>query len=237
MTGFLASVTSVEEAHIALTGGADIIDMKDPNHGALGALPLNTIADMVKKIDNKTRTSATIGDLKASSGHIPAAVRALQSTGVDFIKTGFFHGSGDLAALAGSLEHETSNCKLIAVLFADQPLQLSLLPLLAEAGFYGVMLDTARKLGSGLRASITDHELVRFVTASRQLGLVSGLAGQLTTSDIPTLLQIAPDYLGFRSALCIQQQRTQTIDTGAMATVSGLLGSHRKYKQCQSGNR
>ena len=37
MTKMLASVTGVEEAEIAIAGGADIIDLKDPTAGALGA--------------------------------------------------------------------------------------------------------------------------------------------------------------------------------------------------------
>ena len=39
MIRLLASVQDAEEADIALLGGADIIDFKDPAHGALGALP------------------------------------------------------------------------------------------------------------------------------------------------------------------------------------------------------
>ena len=38
MTGFLASVASVEEAKIALAGGADIIDLKNPHSGGTGCL-------------------------------------------------------------------------------------------------------------------------------------------------------------------------------------------------------
>ena len=230
MTGFLASVTSVEEARVALAGGADIIDMKNPRSGALGALPLNTIAATVKSINHKTQTSATTGDLKADSGCIPDAVRAMHATGVDFIKTGFFHGSGSFIDLIDSLKPEASFCKLIAVLFADQPLDMSLLPRLAEAGFHGVMLDTASKQGMGLRASLSDSKISQFVQSCRQLGLVSGLAGQLTTQDIHPLMQMTPDYLGFRSALCKQHQRTRAISARAVVNVSDLI--NRQTSQC-----
>jgi len=43
MTQLLISVTNVEEAQIALNSGADFIDLKDPNGGALGALPLDIV--------------------------------------------------------------------------------------------------------------------------------------------------------------------------------------------------
>ena len=47
MTLMLASVLSVEEAETALAHGADIIDCKDPHRGALGALPLARITEIV----------------------------------------------------------------------------------------------------------------------------------------------------------------------------------------------
>ena len=37
MTGLLISVRSADEARIALAGGADVIDVKEPSRGALGA--------------------------------------------------------------------------------------------------------------------------------------------------------------------------------------------------------
>ena len=187
-------------------------------------LPLTTITDTVEYINNNAQTSATIGDLTADSGEVPDAVRAMQTTKVDFIKIGLFSRGGDLSELINSLSAEASNYKLIAVLFADQPLNLSLLPQLAEAGFHGVMLDTATKQGSGLRANLSDQDLARFVQTARQLGLVSGLAGQLSTSDIPTLLPLNPDYLGFRSALCVQHKRTQALDSKSITSVRRLLG-------------
>ncbi|MBC8129633.1 MAG: hypothetical protein H7Y08_04845, partial [Rhizobiaceae bacterium] len=38
MIRMLASVTGPEEARLALEGGADFIDLKDPSKGALGAV-------------------------------------------------------------------------------------------------------------------------------------------------------------------------------------------------------
>jgi len=40
MTELLISVTNVDEAFMAMELGADIIDLKDPSMGALGALPI-----------------------------------------------------------------------------------------------------------------------------------------------------------------------------------------------------
>ena len=50
MTGFLASVTSAAEAEIVLAAGADIIDLKDPHSGALGALPSPVTREAVRAV-------------------------------------------------------------------------------------------------------------------------------------------------------------------------------------------
>ncbi len=42
MTRMLASVANAAEADVVLRHGADVIDLKDPGRGALGAVPLET---------------------------------------------------------------------------------------------------------------------------------------------------------------------------------------------------
>ena len=91
----LISVTTIEEADIALENGADIIDLKDPNRGALGALPISAIQAIVTHVKNKTQgssklTSATIGDLPMQADLLLKHVALLVTTGVDIIKIGFF---------------------------------------------------------------------------------------------------------------------------------------------------
>ncbi len=63
MTAMLASVRTLDEALLALAGGADIIDLKDPARGALGALDQATARNIVAAIGGRAPVSATIGDL------------------------------------------------------------------------------------------------------------------------------------------------------------------------------
>jgi len=67
MTGMLASVASIAEANIVLKNGVDIIDMKNPYKGALGALETNIVSAVVNSVNGVIPTSATIGDIKPSS--------------------------------------------------------------------------------------------------------------------------------------------------------------------------
>jgi uncharacterized protein (UPF0264 family) len=84
---------------------------------------------------------------------------------------------------------------------------LTRLSLFAEAGFKGVMLDTAGKGGGGLLDHIDLLSLGQFVEQAHDLDMFCGLAGSLRLEDIPQLLPMGADYLGFRGALCEQGER------------------------------
>jgi uncharacterized protein (UPF0264 family) len=83
----------------------------------------------------------------------------------------------------------------------------------------GVMLDTADKQGGSLRDCCSDSQLAGFVKKGKELGLVTGLAGSLRNEDIEPLLHLAPDYLGFRGALCSGRSRHQAIDLLAVRAI------------------
>ena len=61
--GLLVSVRSAAEALTALAGGADVIDVKEPNRGSLGAADDNTISDIVRAVDGRAPVSAALGEL------------------------------------------------------------------------------------------------------------------------------------------------------------------------------
>ncbi len=179
MTGFLASVTSMQEAEIALAGGADILDLKDPSRGALGALPAEIVTACVAGIARRRIVSATAGDLAMEPDLVRNAVQRLAACGVDIVKIGLFPG-GDASACISALRDETARgTRLVAVMFADQAPDFSLIGPLREAGFVGVMLDTADKSAGGLRRHLDGDVLADFVEAARSIGLMSGLAGSL----------------------------------------------------------
>lgn len=226
-TKLLASVMNLEEAQIALDGGADIIDLKNPLAGALGALPLADIRAIVKMINKQRRVSATIGDLPMEPNIICAAVEATAKTSVDYIKIGFFK-SVNLRDCIAALSPLAQQHKLIAVLFADQQPDFSLLDDLSKAGFHGVMLDTADKQNGGLLEHIQLFDLIEFINLSRKNKLICGLAGSLRNDDIGSLISSRPDYLGFRGALCEGSVREQKINAEKLRTLKiGLLGNEK----------
>lgn len=215
----LASVTSEAEALVAATGGADIIDCKDPAMGALGALPHAVVARIRDAVPAHIPVSATIGDLPAEPEPVVSAARAMAATGCDIVKVGLFPG-GDLRATVAHLgRHVAPQTSLVAVLLADAPFDTTLVAALGDAGFSGVMLDTASKDGRSLLDHRDADALRAFIAEAHAAGLFAGLAGSLRVTQIPELLALEPDVLGFRGALCRASDRRASLDASALAAV------------------
>jgi uncharacterized protein (UPF0264 family) len=223
MTMMLASVRSLDEALIALEGGADLIDLKEPSRGALGALDHAAVRICVQAIGGRRPVSATIGDLPSMDPQLMAhAVERMAATGVDFIKIGFFSHPRTFDC-ANALSELASHARLVAVMFADEPYDLALVDEFARNGFEGAMLDTAHKTGKTLRNWRTEHELQEFITRGRRRRLLTGLAGSLRQEDVPWLLAVGPDYLGFRGALCRNGERGRLLDPEAFAAIRAAI--------------
>lgn len=221
MTGMLASVLDVEEALLALGAGADLIDCKDPSRGALGDLPAATIAAIVAAVGGRRPVSATIGDLPTRADALVPAIRRVGETGVDFVKIGVLRLDA-LAAVLPAVSVTAIDYRLIAVLFADRGVDLSVIPALAASGFVGVMLDTADKSGADLLDHLPLPLAADFVRAAHGHGLLAGLAGSLGRARIPALLGIEADYLGFRGALC-GGRRTARLSAAALREIRALV--------------
>jgi len=220
MTGMLASVSNLEEAALAMGAGADIIDLKQPALGALGALDVDLVRQIVSMIDGKCPVSATIGDLPMQPEPVFNAVKAMAETRADYIKIGFFPG-GDWQETVAKLTSLTQqNLALIAVLFADNSVDLSIMEALKKAGFKGVMLDTMNKDKGSLTQLMAYSEIAVFVSHAKAWQLLCGLAGSLKLEDITSLLTHQPDYLGFRGALCLRHVRTTKLSRQAVIQVS-----------------
>lgn len=228
MTKMLASITSVAEAQLALDLGADIIDLKNPSEGALGALPLATIRDIVDFIDRRRLISATIGDVPETLDEVVEKINSTAATGVDIVKIGIATSRSPLTSWQG-LACEPHSIRLVAVLFAEDRFDLEWIDGLAELGFYGVMLDTADKSMGGLRDHYNDKFLTKFLRCASACDLVCGLAGSLNLDDIAPLLALAPDYLGFRGALCSDSKRTKQLSAERFRAVRASIPAETQF--------
>ncbi|QBQ53778.1 (5-formylfuran-3-yl)methyl phosphate synthase [Nitrosococcus wardiae] len=223
MNRWLVSVRNLEEVTTVLAEGPDIIDLKEPKEGALGALPSETICQAVGLIGGRCPTSATIGDLSMKPAPICHAVEQIAATGVNYVKIGLFPDGRVPDCLVALQPLAVQGVSLVGVMFADKQPNFSWISLMQQAGFTGAMLDTATKDGRNLLSHLSLAELSGFVQAVRSGGLVSGLAGSLSFEDIPKLLPLGADYLGFRSALCCAGQRQSSLDPKAIVLLKRAL--------------
>ncbi len=232
MTLFLASVRDPGEARSVLAAGADIVDLKDPAKGALGAVAPESIRACVAEVAGRVPVSATVGDLPMDPAVVGEAVMATAALGVDDVKLGVMPG-GEPKACFARLRAQDRRAGLILVFFADAMPEIDPIAAALEAGARGVMLDTAGKGGRSLLDHMAMSGIAGFVAAARRAGLIVGVAGALRPAHVAPLLALAPDVMGFRGALCCGGARVSAVDPVACARIRTMIPAGTSPKASQ----
>jgi uncharacterized protein (UPF0264 family) len=205
----LVSVRDVDEALAAAASGVDFIDLKEPSAGALGALPPATleaiVAALKQRAPGRRPISATIGDC-AGTAEVLERVAETAACGVDYVKVGIAPGQHALLDALAMCGHA-----VVPVFVADHGIDGALLARAGALAFPALMLDTEDKARGSLFDIASEGQLQRFVTQVRRSGKLCGLAGALRFEHLARLQSIAPDFAGFRSAVC-SGARTAALD-------------------------
>lgn len=219
----LVSVRSVDEALLAAEGGVDFIDLKEPGLGALGGLPVDTIREIVgalRWIGSRRAISATIGDVAMDEvDHIAARVDAVGACGVDYVKVGI-ERVPEARAVLDTLA--ASGWPIVPVFIADKGLEPADARYACALGFPGVMADTFDKRAGSLFDAVPMDDLRRFIATVRATGTMVGLAGALRAEHGPLLRALAPDFAGFRTAVCAGD-RSAALDAERLHTLVTLM--------------
>lgn len=238
----LVSVRDVAEARLAAAAGADFIDLKDPAQGALGALALPLLRAVVAALRQPPRQpllgaapgagafagriSATVGDLPLQPlAPLLAQVQAVAACGVDYVKVGL---PGRPAVAEGPAAAEALQAlaalrlPVVPVLLADTGLDPGQLALACRLSFPVLMLDTADKSAGSLLQRCDAAFLRGFVQQVQAAGALAGLAGALRLQDLAALQALAPDFAGFRSAVCAGP-RAGALDASRLQALLGAL--------------
>jgi (5-formylfuran-3-yl)methyl phosphate synthase len=212
----LVSVRSAAEVAVAVAGGADIVDAKEPARGSLGAVDAMALGAIAKALPDWMPLSVALGDL-----HDPAdGASALTSLeGITrrprelYVKVGLA-GIGEAAAARAVLGAVVDAARaaplrpaVVAVGYADHDLARALprdvvSRLAAEAGASGVLLDTWRKDGRDMFAWAGPPEIQHWLELSRRQGLVTALAGSLSVDGVREAARLRPEIIGVRGAAC-----------------------------------
>ncbi|MGJ7506696.1 (5-formylfuran-3-yl)methyl phosphate synthase [Variovorax sp. GT1P44] len=219
----LVSVRSVDEALLAAEAGVDFIDLKEPGLGALGGLPVVTIREIVGALrwaGSRLPISATIGDVSMDDlDHIAERVDAVGACGVDYVKVGV-ERSPQAREVLDTLA--VSGWPVVPVFIADKGLEPADARYACALGFPGVMADTFDKLAGSLFDAVPMDDLQRFIATVRATGTMVGLAGALRAEHAQRLRALAPDFAGFRTAVCAGD-RSAALDAERLRALVTLM--------------
>ncbi|MCW3995721.1 MAG: (5-formylfuran-3-yl)methyl phosphate synthase [Candidatus Bathyarchaeota archaeon] len=214
----LISPTNPTEAQEAVEGGADIIDVKNPKEGALGANYPWVIKQIQAITPKNLEVSCTLGEIPNLPGSISLAALGAASLGVNYIKVGLLgikipqEATILLQNVAKASKEYNPTIKVVAAGYADAQQVNSIDPLLIpeiahNAHVDVAMLDTAIKNGKNLFDHLTPKQLKKFVETAHRYGLTTALAGSLRKQDLPQVYALGADIAGVRSAACTGNDR------------------------------
>lgn len=215
----LVSILGADEVSEAISGGADIIDVKNPKEGSLGAAPPWIVREVLAAVGSRTETSCAIGDLPNLPGTASLAAAGAAALSPTYVKLGLLGTHSDdqantlLADVVRATRSVSTSVKVVACSYADWKLVGCVCPLhlpqiASSAHADGVLIDTINKDGRSLLDFLSLPDLTQFVRDARRSGLMSALAGSLRESQAPSIASCDPDVVAIRTAACSRGDRT-----------------------------
>jgi uncharacterized protein (UPF0264 family) len=232
----LVSVRSVEEAKAALAGGADLIDVKEPQNGSLGQAAAEVLAGVVGCVAGKRPVSAALGELGelAQPGIVP---------GLAFVKCGLANLGGHkhwrrrLQALRERVAKMPQAPEVVTVAYADW--KLARAPSWQDVAQHALgqrggtlLVDTFDKkwrlMGEEHRpATLLDwlslDEVHRLCRDCRSGGVQIALAGSLRLKQVMQLLDARPTWFAVRGAVCAANDRDGGVHMLKVCSLKELL--------------
>ena len=226
MTGLLVSVRNGDEARLALAGGADLIDVKEPAYGSLGAAQPAVWQAVLAVVAGRLPTSVALGELRQA----PAPPDGQQLVGCDYAKVGL---AGCRAwptwprRWAELFQQLPRSVTPVAVVYADwvaadAPAPAEVIEHAARSRCGAVLVDTYEKHRGDLFSHLTLAALSALVQGIRRHGLQVVLGGSLGPSSIRRALQAGPDYIAVRGAAC-EGPRTGVIVERCVRDLAALV--------------
>jgi uncharacterized protein (UPF0264 family) len=237
VTRLLVSVRSAAEALEALRGGAELIDVKEPDHGPLGAPTPQVVAEVAQVVEARVPLSVAEGEL--IEGPPPADTAARCRAPVRYAKLG-------LAGMARQAEWPARwmtwarglprGVAPVAVVYADadragSPAEAAIVDLAREAPAAAVLVDTWDKSAGPLGGHWTAARLGSFVAAVHGAGLLAVVGGSLDESTLAAAVRAGADVVAVRGAAChggrggqVAAQRVRTLRAAIEAAGQRVAG-------------
>jgi len=231
----LISPINTEEAREAIEGGADIVDVKNPKEGSLGANFPWVIKSISELTPEGMYVSATLGDVPYKPGTVSLAAAGAVVSGADYIKVGLYGTKNYEEALevmenvVKTVKDSNEDAVVVAAGYADahrvgavDPMEIPRVA--ADAGADLAMVDTAVKDGKTLFDFMDEEALTKFNDITHDYGLESALAGSVKKEQLEMLYDIGCDVVGIRGAACVGGDRnTGKIHRSAVGELKKMI--------------
>ncbi len=218
MAGLLVSVRSADEVEAALSGGADLIDVKEPTKGPLGMAEAEVVAAVVAKVKKRVPVSAALGEWSPEA--ITVAHWHLELK-LDYVKWGLANytptpGWGE--DILDTRRELPAGMEMVAVAYADWERAKSVPPaeivkFAKRFRFKAFLLDTWNKDGKTLLDFLKPAEIAELLESVGRVGMKSAIGGSLRPEQVKQLKGVEPDWYAVRASACAGGKRDGAIDT------------------------
>jgi (5-formylfuran-3-yl)methyl phosphate synthase len=240
----LVSVRSAAEAVAAVSGGCDILGVKDPARGPLGMADVSVIEQVLQTGRAAgVPVSAALGEvsdyprsatLTNSNRRLPDSLVNLSFTKIGLANLGHdsnwqarWQDTMSLLAATSATKPDADSCTWVAVIYADwqqaaapspDDIVDSVLSSSWSTGsrIAGVLVDTWSKRSGRLLDSLPVEQLRDLASSVQQSDRFFAVAGRLTSGMLPELVSVRPDIVAVRSAACRNEDRTSSVDGDAV---------------------
>lgn len=227
--GLLVSVRSVDEVDAALTGGADLIDVKEPARGPLAPAEAEVVAAVIARVKGRTPVSAALGEWSPNA--ITDAHWHLELK-LNYVKWGLAGYSPRLGwgeDLLDTRRELPVGMEMVAVAYADWERAKSVSPaemirFAKRFRFKAFLLDTWGKDGKTLLDFATPAEVAEMVESLKRVEIKVAIGGSLRPEHVKQLKAAAPDYFAVRSSVCAAGKRDGVIDAARVKKWKDAIG-------------
>ncbi len=237
LPGLLVSVRDAAEALTALEAGADVIDVKEPANGSLGAAAPTTIETVVRAVARRRPVTVALGELADLGSSGPSCAAKTMTSGVLLFKIGLAGCRADrtwqkkwceVIAEVISSHGDRNPPRPVAVAYADweaatAPEPEAVLQAAVESGCPALLVDTWRKNGDTLFDCWEAESLRKFIEDVRRHSMRIVLAGSLRGDEVVRAASLGPDLVAVRGAAC-GAGRNSTICGERVRELKRLLG-------------
>ena len=203
MSRLLVSARDIAEAELCLAAGVDLIDLKEPRRGALGAVDVTIMREVVRRVAGRVPVSVALGEVMEAPGiDVPE--------GLTYAKFGLAGANDDpgwpvrwrrmRARLPASIVP-------VAVIYADgasvgAPSPTEIVRVGAELGCRVLLVDTALKNRGRLLDLVSVDAWTTLVAPAREAGWTIVAGGSLDEAAVEVVLGWGVDYVAVRGAAC-----------------------------------